>query len=227
MIRAMGRESGGFTLVEMLIALTLMGLILTTLFSGLFGTSRMWSRSEAQAEENDAARIGFALLRRLLSETVPILRLDGREPALLFQGDKDTLRWVAPLPSHAGGTGLYWVSLNLKVMALGNSDLVLTYIPLRPEAPPSAAAFESDTESVVISDNVVRMEIAYYGATEEDLPSRWHDNWSAVNHMPEAVRITLARPTGETAWPPLVVPLRVPAQRSQVQWTIVAPQTPA
>ncbi len=221
----MRRPATGFTLVEMLIALTLMSLILTTLFSGLYGTSRMWSRSEILAEQNDATRIGQSLMRRLISETVPITRLDGHKPALLFQGEKDALRWVAPLPSQAGGAGLYWLGLALHANAHGKSELILTYIPLLPETPPSAVSIEDDHESVVIIDAVEGMEIAYYGSTQEDLPPRWQESWTVIDRLPMSVRITLSQPAGETVWPPLVVPLRVSAQRSQIQWTITAPQT--
>lgn len=220
----MPRAAIGFTLVEMLIALTLMSLILTTIFSGLYGTSRLWSRSEALAEENDATRIGMTLLRRLISETVPITRMDGHTPALLFQGEQDALRWVAPLPSHGGGTGLYWTGLSLNRTALGKSQLVLTYVPMRPETPPTPMAFESDSESVVLAQSVEQLEIAYYGTTQDDLPSRWQDDWSAVDRLPALVRLTLRRREGEEPWPTLVVPLRVPAQRGQPQWTLFAPQ---
>ena len=206
-------------------ALTLMGLVLTTIFSGLYGLTRAWSRAEILAEENDATRMGLSLLRRILSESVPITRVDGQNPAVLFQGEADALRWVAPLPSHAGGTGLYWTELSVHRTALGESQLVVTYMPLRPDTLPSTASFEHDSESVVLAEGAEQLEIAYYGTSQEDLAPRWQASWAAIDRLPTLVRLTLRQRAGEVAWPPLVVPLRIPAQRGQPQWTLIAPQT--
>lgn len=218
----MPRQAKGFTLVEMLIALVLASLILMTLFSALYGGSRLWYRSEVRAEENDATRTGMQLLRRLLAESVPITRNDGRKSVVLFQGGTNVLQWVAPLPSHSGGTGLYWTRLSLRRAALGESELVLSFVPLRPETAPGAAAFGKDAESVVLAAQVEQLEIAYYGKPKDGLPPRWEDRWSARIRVPALVRISLRLRTGSVQWPTLVVPVRVSAHAGQPQWALFA-----
>lgn len=220
----MCRHSRGFTLVEVLVALTLMGLLLGSLYSGLFGVSRSWSRSESLAEENDLARSRVQLLRRLLSETVPITRLDGQAPRLLFRGSSDSLQFVAPLPSHAGGLGLYWSSLALTRSVTGASHLSLTYSPLRPETTLVQGDDAPDSETVTLATEISQFDLAYFGTPEGDLPPRWYAAWPEGERLPALIRLTLRRLPGESDLPDLIVPLRTPAQRGQMQWTLHAPQ---
>lgn len=216
--------SRGFTLVEVLVALTLMGLVLGSIYSGLYGASRAWSRSESLAWENDLARIRVQLLRRLVSETVPITRLDGQAPHLLFQGHHDSLQFVAPLPSHAGGLGLYWSALELTRSNTGESQLSLTYSPLRPDVTLPRGNVDPDTETVVLATGVTQLELAYFGTPEGDLPPRWYDTWPEGERLPVLVRLTLHRAPGTGITPDLIVPIRTPALRGQPQWTLHAPQ---
>lgn len=223
----MRRASSGFTLVEILVGLTLMSLILSTLFSGLYGASRSWSHGESVAAESDLARVGIGLLRRLVSELVPVTRLDGQAPRLMFDGQPDALRWVAPLPSHAGGSGLYWATLRVAHTSDGESQLVLSYSPLRPDTDPALAAAASEAESVVLAPGISHLEIAYFGTLEQDLPPRWEERWESEDRLPTLIRIALSRPPGDHVYPDLFIPVRSPPQRGQVQWMLYAPPTPA
>jgi general secretion pathway protein J len=99
---------GGFTLVELLVAMTLLGLIFVALFGGLrFGT-RVWETGNAQSERIAEVEIAQSLLRRLLRQAfVP----DAAEGVGTVRGEADRLAFTAPAPSRflLGGIYLYEV----------------------------------------------------------------------------------------------------------------------
>src|SRR5579864_2460479 len=65
----------GFTLLELLISLTLLAVLSAILFGGLrFGT-RAWERSEVMASETDEIAIAQNFLRRQLSDAYPLLTI--------------------------------------------------------------------------------------------------------------------------------------------------------
>ncbi|MDH3594369.1 MAG: prepilin-type N-terminal cleavage/methylation domain-containing protein, partial [Rhodospirillales bacterium] len=65
-------RSGGFTLVELLVALTLLGLIFVALFGGLrFGT-RTWETGNQRSEAFAEVEVMQSLLRRQLAQAVTL-----------------------------------------------------------------------------------------------------------------------------------------------------------
>lgn len=214
------RRCAGFTLVEILVALTLMGLILGSLYSGLFGVSRIWSRAEVHADDNDRLRISTQLLQRLIGAATPILHVSGQKPSLLFQGERDQLRWVAPLPSHAGGAGLYWTELSVGQSAGQTSHLVLTYSPLTPDRVEGSPSEDQAADAVVLDENAHSIKFQYFGSENDNQPSRWHPQWPEAGRLPLAIRVTTTARSGATSLPELVIALHMTAQRGQAQWML-------
>jgi len=113
MMPALSNRQRGFTLLELLVAVALLGLISTMLLGGVrFGT-RVWERADAQVGRigDSAARDSF--LRRQFAR-MSALREDtalGRRVA--FTGTRATLRFSGPAPSDAAVAGLYLFSLQL------------------------------------------------------------------------------------------------------------------
>src|SRR5207248_11557583 len=107
----MKRSIRGFTLIELTIALVLLALLSAVLYGslGLAGTSL--DRGEAKADATSGMRLAHAFLRANLEEQHPLRMRKIAEFPLLFSGDRDELRYAAPLPPRVAGGGIYFYRL--------------------------------------------------------------------------------------------------------------------
>lgn len=222
------RTVRGFTLIELVIALAIIGLISLLLFSGLRLGGRSWETVETVGERLSGLRLADGFLRRTLGQTRPTkVTLDGQS-VQVFAGESGRLEWAAPLSEHVGLSGLY--ILRLQPEGEGEArTLILTRWLLHPEileggpeVPPWEPMAEQD--ETVLSDlradldtadgafgrarllaDVSRFELAYYGLADGDSEPGWHDEWLGQTRQPTLVRIRLE--TTEQSWPDLVVAL--------------------
>lgn len=197
------RLSRGFTLVEVLIGLALMGFILAMIYSGLYTTSRSWKAGISQADTNDDFRLTSSFIRREISETVPISRKDGKDNHVIFEGEKDSLRLVSALPPHVGGGGLYLVVFQ-QSESNGHSALEFTYGPLDSE---NVQLDEPGTpvKKQILIDPVSVLTFFYFGREKDDDEPRWYDTWKDRDRLPELVRIHIS--SEQDSWPELTIRL--------------------
>ena len=97
----------GFTLLELLIAMTLMSVVLIMLYSGLRLGIRSWDRGEQQAQSANETRLVQDFIRRQLRQSMTLFRHDQSEgqTVLLFTGEPDNVTVVTPMLTHLGMGG--------------------------------------------------------------------------------------------------------------------------
>ncbi|MEE9250386.1 MAG: prepilin-type N-terminal cleavage/methylation domain-containing protein, partial [Alphaproteobacteria bacterium] len=66
----------GFTLLEVLIAMTLLGLIMMLLFGGLRLGTRAWETNSDRVEEISQIEISHQIIRRMLAQAYPLVDPD-------------------------------------------------------------------------------------------------------------------------------------------------------
>ena len=197
------RPAPGFTLIEILLAISLLSLILLLLFSALFSANRSWAATERRIAQNDELRLVAEFIQRQLAEQSPLFWAGQDDTDLLFSGARDELHFTAGLPAHRGGGGAE--ALTLKVSrAGGERQLALYFQPL------SAAQRPFDNhhsgERVVLLANTARIELAYYGREEIEGQSTWRAEWRHAELLPELIGLTVYPATGR-AWPQMIIPL--------------------
>ena len=197
------RPVPGFTLIEILLAVSLLSLILLLLFSALFSANRSWAATERRIAQNDELRLVAEFIQRQLAEQSPLFWADQDDTDLLFSGAGDELHFTAGLPAHRGGGGAE--ALTLKVSrAGGKRQLALYFQPVGAEQRPFAN--QHGAERVVLLANIARIELAYYGREEIEGQSTWRDQWRHAELLPELIGLTVYPATGQ-AWPQMIIPL--------------------
>jgi len=217
-------HSWGFTLVELVIALALVGLIVLLLFSGLRLGTHAWEGVETISERTADPRIAHNFLARVLTQARSARVSVDAEDVLVFAGDAETLELVAPLTEHVGTPGLYV----LKIALEGDGQLVLTRWLLHPDVlagtgdipewepfkggggVSATGILEEDLAAgaygrTLLLSGVDELEIAYYGVSEGEEDPDWHQDWIEQSRMPQAVRIRLS--TVERTWPDMLIRL--------------------
>ncbi len=189
------RNDAGFTLLELLVGIVVLGFIL----AGLGGGVRLGIRAlDTQARlvgrggELDAAD---RLLRRLIETAEPG---SDRVPASLA-GTAHALTLTAPMPRGAGG-GLGDVALGVD----GRRRLVLRWTPHRHARPLGPAPTPQEAELV---HDLATVEFAFWDGTA------WRADWDA-KVLPGLVRVRLVFPPADKRrWPDIVAaPTRASAR---------------
>lgn len=194
----------GFTLVELLIGLCILGLILLLTLTSLHTVGKSSSVAEIKSEQTDEFRLAGNFLRQRLAQTVPLLWIKQGEKKLAFQGEKQALHFIAPLPAHRGGGGLYQLTLEKREKE-GSSNLVLTYRLALPGLQTFESKSDDHADSTILMEHVKYVEFAYYGRPKRDDEPRWQDDWIDAEELPELIAITLQPTNHGDVWPVLTV----------------------
>lgn len=209
--RASGRcrRQLGFTLLEVLLALTLLALVMTLLFSSMRFGGRAWDRVAENAQSGESAHLAQAFLRRTLASVRVVSEADTGEgdeldePPAVVAGDSRRLSFVAPPPAHWSDAPLYHYEV-LRQRRDGRAVLLLRY---RPIIPWEKNMDRGETQEVVLIEDIKTVRFGYYGSAEEDAPeARWQSSWDA-DFLPRLVRMELESDSERPSWPPLVFTL--------------------
>jgi general secretion pathway protein J len=205
MSRSRCRGEGGFTLVELLVAITLFALMTTVLAGGFRFGARVWESSDAAGGAVLDSNTAYAITRRTLASALPILDAEPttEESYLAFAGAPTTVSFIAPAPAQAFPGGLYQISLTLVPGDRGVS-LVMQVRPHLPRRP-AASALQSE-RSVVLVQGAGGGEFLYFGSDTASARRSWQSDWQQRNVLPALIAVRLRFPDGDRRlWPDLLV----------------------
>lgn len=195
----MNRPARGFTLVEMLVALAVAGLLVSL----VYGTIRVGQRSVAaldrQVEQAETMRIGWQFMHDALTRAAPAVDPARPDSRTGFEGGPDRLVFIASMPGYVGIEGPMRITLAILAEADGE-QLLLSRERLEEEPPPSEGA---PLERAVLVEHLDGLQIEYFGQHEPGEPPTWQAFWDLENRLPNLVRIQV-RPAEGPAWPVLI-----------------------
>ncbi len=199
------RRVAGFTLVEVLIALSLLAVLMLLLTGALRSAGQTETRVDQRLEQADQLRVAQNFLREVLARaSVRPARVGGAgagtEP--LFAAGPTELAWVGVLPAGYGIGGRHFLRLALEAATDGASALVLRYLPWS-----DLPAFPdwSQAQARVIMPHVDGLGLRYLDERAGQWLEAWPARRGAANwSLPGAVELQLS---GATAWPVLVARL--------------------
>jgi general secretion pathway protein J len=184
------RDEAGFTLLELLVALTILALLVTLLSGGLRFGARVWEARLGSSDELSAMEAAQGLMRRIIA-AAPASTGHGEEATVLFRGAPASMRFVGPAPALAMPEGLYEI-----VLLQRNGDLVLTWNAFRSDK----GAMSIRAGERVLLSGLSDVQFAY-----RDNKARWTSNWSARDAPPTLVRVSFDFANGGRQWPDLLV----------------------
>jgi general secretion pathway protein J len=202
---APGRQRG-ITLLELLIALVLLGFIMTLLFAGLDLGTRSWDAGERRMNGASRQAVVDDFLRRTLEGAWPLMWRKDDEDVLAFAGEAESLRFAGPLARSAGTAAKQLLAIELAPGGQGR-DLVVRWQWPDPRAP-GFGPLDSAPPKVIVKQ-VKAVRFAYFGAESASDEPAWHDRWLARKVLPDLIRLRI-EPHDDAPWPDIVV---APRQR--------------
>lgn len=203
--RACPRQSaGGFTLVEVLVVMSLLSLIMLAMGSALRTTAQTEERVDQRLLRADEMRTASDFLRavlgRLSAQKRPEPLAAGQNP-FIFNGQPQELQWIGIMPARYGVGGRHHFRLALEGRA-GAQALVLRFAPWVATEP---VVDWGRAESYVLVPQASTLTFQYEDASTE--PPVWVPRWESPDTLPQHVQVSVGTPAG--AWPVLVMALRV------------------
>jgi len=195
----------GFTLLELLIAMTLLGMILVLLFGGLRLGVRSWDASQRQVDTLNSVRSVENFLRREMSLAYPYLWKGTPGQRVAFLGERNKLSFVAQLPSRVGGGGLHAISVELEQRGKVRR-IVWRNLPVGSRMQDFTALAETP-EMVLVASELEGVEdiwLTYFGQENETAAPRWMDRWENSTRLPMLIRVQVKLSKG-SEWPDFVV----------------------
>jgi len=114
-------SSAGFTLIEMLLATSLVGFIMLMAYSGLDACIKLADSGEKRIEASSRARISHEFVRKQLSRMMPLNLAKPGEPNRSFEGEADRMLWIGPMPGYLGRGGAYVQELYIERSGRSNT----------------------------------------------------------------------------------------------------------
>jgi prepilin-type N-terminal cleavage/methylation domain-containing protein len=202
------RGPAGFTLIELVLALSIVAIMVTMLFGGLRVGLRAWQRGEERAAVLQRSRSMSQILEDALSGTswyMALLEQGAVTPVLLFKGETDRVYFVTGSPPIPLGASIPFVAVTMSVESGDTPGLTI-----REKALPNFDPFEAVAPSVV-DPTVSAVRFRYL----RDAGS-WEDTWDGGEEraLPRGIEVTLTETVNGRVeeLPPIVVPFRMNAQ---------------
>jgi general secretion pathway protein J len=192
----MKSREAGYTLVELLASLIIIGLASAMMLSGISTGRRVWERADVANVAGESISGAQMLLRERIERAYPATRYDKIPTYVDFFGASNGVTFLSPARDIHAPQALMRYSLSLAP----NGDLLLTDlsdVAVDPKAP---------GEPLVLLHNVQQLDIAYFGVLPPDNAPGWHDQWQLRQTLPLLMRVRVQfSPDDGRAWPELLI----------------------
>lgn len=195
------KRTAGFTLIELVVAMSLATLVSLLAYGGLQVAMGAWHAADLRQREMEGNYLTESLLRRLMeSPEVVSVRDEEDEQQIAFRGDERGLIFVAQLPALDDSEQLYWVQLLQEKQFSTEGQrwqLLMRYMPMVEmrsmdwKLLMDSLAFEGE-EKVLLENQPRALRFAYLEQLAEG-GSEWQVEWRQRQNLPSLIRVTPAR----------------------------------
>jgi general secretion pathway protein J len=204
-VRIAHHLSKGFTLIEVLIAMTLLSIMVVLLFTSLKICAQSWEKGENKMSEVNEVAVVYNFFQRHLPSAMPLWNdfNEAEEKTFSFQGKKQSMQFVSVFPASAGKTGMQLFSIEPQQQ--DNEQVIKVVItPFFPVA----EGEEWHKEEAVLLRHVNNFTLSYFGVLEDGTGSSWQEEWLAKTSQPQLIKININTKNG-IFWPEMIIELKV------------------
>lgn len=203
-------NQNGFTLLEIIVVMTMLSLIMVMIYGGIQTSRKIAEKGLKRINASNEIRVVSELIRRQVSRILPMAFKEDDGEFVIFEGDDRHIMYVSPMPGYLGNGGPH-VQLIEIVNAKGGKILQFSHWLLNDSL--EEDSFEdSDHEPVVLLENIRGAEFSFVKLDEEGELGDWENSWEEPETTPLMVRLEVDM--GDNAlmqWPNMQVALMLDA----------------
>ncbi|MGA8277939.1 MAG: prepilin-type N-terminal cleavage/methylation domain-containing protein [Rhodanobacteraceae bacterium] len=206
-----GRHDTGFTLLEVMLATLLLALLLAGTFGAVRTTVKAMHSGEAVIDRTNRLRVAQEFIRHQVSRILPLAfgRDESTGVNFMFEGEKDFMRFVAPMPGYLSKGGAYVQTLEL---AGGRGGKQLLFTDRMLNGFDLDKIKDSDMQPVVLLDQIQDGKFEYRTFDDDGNLGDWTDDWEDPSITPVMVRLHLdMQPAARVTFAEMDIPLMLDA----------------
>lgn len=202
-------KSSGFTLLELILSLTILGVVLLLIFGALRIGTRAWEKGEKDVEVQQRQRAVLDLMQKQIASAC-LYKIKTDDDAFYFKGSEIELQFVSRSPIAPGSrSGIVYVKYSIQEGSRGEKMSLMLYerdmIFMKEED------FGSDAteNSLRLISGFQNLQFEYLKPAEGDGEASWQSTWNSTDdnkEMPLAVKMSFKAEEEDTLC--LVVPIR-------------------
>lgn len=182
-----GTGSSGFTLIEVVLALTIFALLATILYGAFALSHSALAKSQAAAARSQIQRSTADLLGSYVRSAYPY-RDSPQEQTIFFEGESDSLTFVSAYSHGMGGRGMARIQLTTGAHDDGRTPLALQETtPVRVNGDEIGGG---QTHRMVLQERVRDFRLAYLDPQGDE--EIWQERWEGRERrmLPRAIRLS-------------------------------------
>lgn len=183
----------GLTLIELLVALTVMALVTLMAAQGLHTGLRVWETGQSYTEQSRRTELVRSYLRDLLGDIYPLYRDEARRPGIWFRGGADEAVFLAAGPRRLATEGFKRFRLH-RVRTGSGDTLRLSWCALWGAAPEDPCTDEERHEDLITGLKTFKLS---YGTASDG-------RWPEKERLPDLISLEISFADGRV-WPPFFV----------------------
>jgi general secretion pathway protein J len=168
----------GFTLVELVVAITILSMVTLIIGSGFRLGIDAWEKGEKETGETQRLRVLSGLLSQQLKSAYPYKMEIEDEKKIVFKGDTHSIIFVTTQADPSYG-GFKWIRYSYKNGNLLYAEGLLPDKKFLDKISKNEEIMDSDMEEV---------KFEYFSVNDEE----WKDSWDFGDGLPGAVRVKIS-----------------------------------
>ena len=202
------QKNKGFTLLEVMLAMTLLSIMVVLLFSSLKIGAESWNKGESKIAEVNEKAVVYQFFKRHLPSIRPLWNdFSEDERSYSFKGERDTFQFVSVFPVSAARKGL-----QLFEVVPDKSEKGVIKVIVSPFYP-TIEDQQWEPEEVVLLENVEEFEVSYFGKEDSNSEAVWLDSWQEKEYLPTLLKIKIVL-EGHGYWPEMIFALKLAAMEN-------------
>jgi prepilin-type N-terminal cleavage/methylation domain-containing protein len=188
------RSERGFTLLELLISMTLFLLIVVILGGALRLGFRSIGAAEKKLDLLERFRTSVRIINTQLQSSAPLTYDEDGARKYYFKGDATNLQFATPQSVWGGENGCVIVSYRLQTTDKGRLALIAS----------ERLSGREEVQEVKLFDDLKALSFSYFSREGTEEEGKWTDEWSDNSRYPERLRVNITMDSGEEI---LLIPL--------------------
>jgi general secretion pathway protein J len=183
----------GFTLMELLLALSILSIVIVVILGGLRITVRAWEKGENTLSVQQRSRTILDRLDRQLSSAAVLMSGQEDQPLVTFAGTSSSVEFTSRLPLVSKMQfGPVHVKYVIETETSGKKRLLLYEKNIAVEDYLSERQLRLETDAVVFVRGLEDLRFEYLGGVGNGPDLSWTPTWQPESEtdLPRAVRIT-------------------------------------
>jgi general secretion pathway protein J len=202
-----GTLGAGFTLLEVMLAILLLGVLLAGTYGAIRTTVHAMHSGELAIDQTNRMRVAQEFIRHQISRIMPLAfaQDESTNTHIVFEAKGNVMRFVAPMPGYLSKGGPYVQTLQfVGNRRRGGMQLIFTDSMLN--------GFDVDTkdpqEPSILLDQIADGHFEYRTLDDQGEMTDWSDQWDDPSVTPLMVRVVVSMlPEARIEFPEMDIPL--------------------